>query len=59
MKIENARFCIPWSRCRQNFKFSDFTSSLCNTAVKRLRMCERWSGEKAAKMAVRACGLKL
>ena len=30
-----------------------------NTAVKRLRMCERLSGEKAAKMAVRGCGLKL
>ena len=30
-----------------------------NTAVKRLRMCKRWSGEKAAKMAVQPCGLKL
>ena len=28
MKIENARFCVPCSRCRQNFKFGDFTSSL-------------------------------
>ena len=28
-----------------------------NTAVKRLRMCKRWSGEKAAKMAVRPRGL--
>ena len=27
-----------------------------NTAVKRLRMCKRWSGEKAAKMAVRPRG---
>ena len=30
-----------------------------NTAVKRLRMCERWSGEKAAKMAERPRGFKL
>ena len=32
-----------------------------NTAVKRLRMCERWSekGEQAVKMAVRPRGFKL
>ena len=32
---------------------------LTNTAVKRLRMCERWSGEKATKMAERPRGFKL
>ena len=33
MKIEKERFSIPCSRCRQNLKFGNFTSSLCRVII--------------------------
>ena len=34
LKIENERFSVACSRCRQNLEFGDFTSSLCRVPQK-------------------------